>query len=158
GSVQIMAPGGCTWSATTKAPWLNFTSATSGSGSGTVTYSVSQNMTSSPRLGTVAAGGTIVKVTEAPVTRTTVPGLYDPASSTFFLKNTNSAGPADLVFPYGPANSGWIPLVGDWNGDGMRTAGLYNPTTSVFFLKNTNSAGPADLVFQYGPANSGWIP
>src|SRR5262249_521038 len=70
GSVQITAPMGCSWFATTKSPFISFTSATSGSGSGTVTYSVSQNMTSSPRLGTVAVGGTIVKITEAPVTRT----------------------------------------------------------------------------------------
>jgi hypothetical protein len=85
-------------------------------------------------------------------------GLYDPTPSAFFLKNSNSAGPADLVFPYGPGASGWTPIAGDWNGDGVDTVGLYNPTTSTFFLKNTNSAGPADLVFPYGPAGAGWTP
>ena len=85
-------------------------------------------------------------------------GLYDPASSTFFLRNSNSSAPADLVFGYGPAGAGWIPVVGDWNGDGVDTIGLYNPTSSVFFLRNANSSAPADLVFGYGPAGAGWIP
>jgi hypothetical protein len=85
-------------------------------------------------------------------------GLYNPATSTFFLRNSNSAGAANLTFPFGPANSGWLPLVGDWNADGVQTVGLYNKTTSTFFLKNTNSGGAADLVFSYGPAGSGWVP
>jgi CSLREA domain-containing protein len=85
-------------------------------------------------------------------------GLYDPATSTFFLRNSNSSAPADLVFGYGPGGAGWIPVVGDWNGNGVDTIGLYDPTSSVFFLRNANSSGPADLVFGYGPAGAGWIP
>jgi hypothetical protein len=34
----------------------------------------------------------------------------------FFLKNTNSAGGADLTFSYGPAGAGWRPLMGNWDG------------------------------------------
>jgi hypothetical protein len=32
----------------------------------------------------------------------------------FFLKNSNSAGPADTTFSYGPGGLGWTPLVGSW--------------------------------------------
>ncbi len=91
-------------------------------------------------------------------TGTTTVGLYNPTTSTFFLKNTNSAGAADLVFGYGPAGAGWTPIAGDWDGNGTVTVGLYNPTTSTFFLKNTNTAGAADLVFTYGPVGAGWLP
>jgi len=85
-------------------------------------------------------------------------GLYDPSASTFFLRNSNSSAPADLVFGYGPAGAGWLPIVGDWNGDGVDTIGLYDPSASFFFLRNSNSSAPADLVFSYGPAGAGWIP
>ena len=85
-------------------------------------------------------------------------GLYDPSSSAFFLRNSNSSAPADLVFSYGPAGAGWKPIAGDWNGDGTDTIGLYNPTTGFFFLRNSNSSAPADLVFSYGPGGAGWIP
>lgn len=43
-------------------------------------------------------------------------GLYNAATSTFFLKNTNAAGAADMVFGYGPPGAGWTPVVGDWDG------------------------------------------
>jgi hypothetical protein len=87
-------------------------------------------------------------------------GLYAaaPTVSTFYLRNSNDAGFANVTFQYGPAGSGWTPLVGDWNGDGADTVGLYNPLNSTFFLKNTNSAGAADLVYSYGPAGAGWTP
>ena len=41
-------------------------------------------------------------------------GQYNPASSTFYLRDSNSAGPADVTVQYG--NAGWMPVVGDWNG------------------------------------------
>jgi hypothetical protein len=85
-------------------------------------------------------------------------GLYNPTTSVFYLRNTNEAGYADVTFQYGPANNGWLPIAGDWNGDGQDTIGLYNPTTSVFYLRNTNGVGFADVTFQYGPANNGWLP
>ena len=84
--------------------------------------------------------------------------LWDPASSIYFLRNSNSTGVADMVFGYGPSGQQWIPLVGDWNGDGVDTVGLYNPASSTFFLRNSNSSAPADMVFVYGPAGAGWIP
>ena len=54
-------------------------------------------------------------------------GLYNPATSTFYLRNTNNSGYADLTFAYGRPNAGWLPIAGDWNGDGKDTIGLYNP-------------------------------
>jgi cell wall assembly regulator SMI1 len=81
-------------------------------------------------------------------------GVYDPAAATFFLRNSNSAGVADLTFNYGIPN--WIPIAGDWDGDGIDTIGVYNPDTATFYLRNTNTAGFADITFVYGAPN--WIP
>ena len=67
------------------------------------------------------------------------------------------------MFAYGPAGAGWIPIAGDWNGDGYDSVGLYNPATSKFYLRNTTSLqGPTDLgyadaVFAYGAAGAGWV-
>jgi hypothetical protein len=85
-------------------------------------------------------------------------GLYNPAGAGFFLRNSNSSGVADIAFAYGPAGAGWLPLVGDWNGDGVDTVGLYNPAGGSFFLRNSNSSGVADIAFAYGPAGAGWLP
>lgn len=85
-------------------------------------------------------------------------GLYDPSSSTFYERNASNGGPASATFGYGPTASGWVPLIGDWNGDRIETAGLYDPATSTFFLRNSNSGGLADLTFGYGPPGAGWVP
>jgi hypothetical protein len=85
-------------------------------------------------------------------------GLCNPATSTFFLRKTNDGGYADLAFAYGPADSQWTTIVGDWNGDGMDTVGLYKPTTSTFFLRNSNNSGYADIAFVYNPGSGPWIP
>jgi hypothetical protein len=87
-------------------------------------------------------------------------GLYNPATSTFYLKDSNTTGMADVAFTYGPSNSGWIPVVGNWTGaaNGEDTIGLYSPATSEFYLRNSNTSGFADTTFAYGPAAGGCEP
>jgi hypothetical protein len=85
-------------------------------------------------------------------------GAYATATGMFYLRNSNTAGNADLTFPFGPPNAGWTPLAGDWNGDGIDTIGLYDPAASAFYLRNSNSAGAADVAFGYGPPGGGWQP
>ncbi len=84
-------------------------------------------------------------------------GVYDAPTGTFFLKNTNAAGGADLAFGYGPGGA-YVPLKGDWNSDGIDTVGVYNPATSTFFLKNTNAPGAADIAFAFGGPGLGYVP
>jgi hypothetical protein len=84
-------------------------------------------------------------------------GLFAPAASGFLLKNSNSPGAANEVFNFGPAGSGWQPLMGDWDGDGFETAGLYNASMGAFFLKNGHGPGAADVAFFFGPANAGLL-
>ena len=87
-------------------------------------------------------------------------GLYEPGTAIFFLRDLPAAGPADLDLCYGPRNNlNWIPLIGDWDGDGCETVGLYDPVKGIFYLRNSNTAGPADITFRYGPrGNKGWLP
>jgi hypothetical protein len=85
--------------------------------------------------------------------------LYDPATGTFSLRYANTNGVPDLSFVYGPGSMGLIPLMGDWNGDGLDTPGLYNPASGAFLLRNSLSGGGADISFIYGPGGSaGYVP
>jgi len=77
-------------------------------------------------------------------------GLYQPSTGTFFLKNSNEKGSADLTFSFGP-KEGVTPIAGDWDGDGKDTIGLYQKSNRTFFLTNVNNGGDADLVFPFGP-------
>jgi hypothetical protein len=85
-------------------------------------------------------------------------GVYDPSTSSFFLRNANAPGGADAVFTFGAGGQGFVPLVGDWNGDGADTVGLYAPSTGTFFLRNANSPGAADVVFSFGAGGQGFVP
>ncbi len=86
------------------------------------------------------------------------PALYAQLSATFSLNDSNAAKAADLSFSFGPANSNWIPLAGDWTGTGTDTVGLYNRATSTFYLRESNTSGAPDIAFTFGAANSNWIP
>ena len=85
-------------------------------------------------------------------------GVYDPSASVFYERDTNNTGCANNTFQYGPSYKGWIPLSGDWDGNGIDSIGLYDPKTSIFYLQNANDTGAADVTFDYGPAGAGWIP
>ena len=86
------------------------------------------------------------------------PGLYDPASSWWYLRNSLTTGVDDVRLGYGPPGDGWTPIVGDWDGDGATTVGLYDPKTGYFYLQNSNTTGIGEIAFFYGEINSGWLP
>jgi hypothetical protein len=82
-------------------------------------------------------------------------GAFDPSSATWYLRNSNTAGaPGAGTFQYGGV--GWLPVTGDWNGDGVTTVGVVDPN-AVWYLRNENSAGAPDVApFPYGLP--GWVP
>lgn len=68
GGVAVTTIAGCAWSASSNAPWLVITSATSGNGPGTVTYTVGAN-TGVARVGVITIADQTFVVTQlAPVT------------------------------------------------------------------------------------------
>lgn len=65
---------------------------------------------------------------------------------TWYLRQIPGSGLPDLVFDFGTI--GDIPVVGDWNGDGICTIGVVRGNR--WLLRNTNGRGPADLDFVFG--------
>ncbi len=47
---------------------------------------------------------------------------------------------------------GDIPLMGDWDCDGVDTVGMFRPSNGFAYLRNTNDFGVADIEFFYGMA------
>ncbi|MCU1659210.1 MAG: domain containing protein [Pseudonocardiales bacterium] len=102
---------------------------------------------------------------------TKTPGVVRIVGSTadtlhfqWFLRNSNTGGPADAAFTYGRPSFGFeqpgdVPIVGDWNGDGIDTPGVVRfqngTANAVWLLKNTNTGGTADLSFGYGRRSDG---
>jgi hypothetical protein len=85
--------------------------------------------------------------TPRPLAKDTI-GIYRPSNNTFYLRNSNTFGFADIVVQYGFANT--YPVVGDWNNDGVDTIGVYERTTGVFYLRNSNSVGLTEITLVLG--------
>jgi hypothetical protein len=64
----------------------------------------------------------------------------------YFIRNSNSHGPADRVVAYGRPED--EVLVGDWNGDGVDTLAVRRG--AIYYIKNSLTSGAADRVVAYG--------
>ncbi len=67
GSVSVTAQSGCDWTATSNEPWITITSGSSGSGEGTLNFSVAVNDTQSPRGSTLTIAEQGFMVTQSGV-------------------------------------------------------------------------------------------
>jgi hypothetical protein len=85
GSAGVTAGAGCGWTAVSNAAWITITSGASGTGNGTVNYSVASN-SGAARNGTMTIAGQTFTVTQAAVTTT---GWFSPTTNAAV---TSSAG------------------------------------------------------------------
>ena len=65
GSVTVTAGGGCAWTAVSSVPWVTVTNGASGSGGGTVEFTVDANATGAARSATITIGGQVFTVEQA---------------------------------------------------------------------------------------------
>jgi Bacterial Ig domain/Putative binding domain, N-terminal len=81
-NLTVTAGAGCSWTAISGASWITITSGASGTGNGTVGFSVSANTNFSIRTGTMTVAAQTVTVTQAAAADTTAPtvSLTTPAS------------------------------------------------------------------------------
>jgi uncharacterized protein (TIGR03437 family) len=103
GTFSVSTSNGCGWTATTSTSWVHV-STPSGSGIGTVGYSVDANINPSSRTGTITAGGQMFTIDQAGV----------PSGGGTSNKPTIAAG--GIVEPWtyqkGIAPGGWVSIYG----------------------------------------------
>jgi hypothetical protein len=72
------------------------------------------------------------------------PAVYQ--GGVFYIRLSNSPGPADLVIPFGiPGDQA---VCGDWTAHGVESIGIVRQGT--WYLRTSNTFGPAEIVFNYG--------
>ncbi len=145
GQFTVTTSSGCTYTATSSAPWLVITGGASGGPTGTVAFSVGRNSGAARQatitVTTQGAPSQSVTVSQAPDSGADTVGMFRPSNGFFYLRFSNTSGNADTDFFYGTAND--VPLSGDWNADGITTIGIFR--NGQFFLRNSNTAGFADI-------------
>ncbi len=88
GSVSVTATNGCSWTAVSNASWITVTSGSSGTGNGTVNYSVASNSSTSSRTGTMTIAGSTFTVSQSGATGP--PDIaVNPTTLDFGLKSIN---------------------------------------------------------------------
>lgn len=90
------------------------------------------------------------------VGRYTTIGVFEPQAATFLLRNYNIRGAPDITaFDFGGRR--WVPLTGDWDGDGRTNIGVFDPRNATFYLTSRLQASDADVaVVHFG--TPGWMP
>jgi hypothetical protein len=104
GSVSVTAGTGCTWTATSNAAWLTITSGSSGSGNGTVNYSVAAN-TGAVRSGTLTIATKTFTVTQAAPANASLVDFYMNETTSSFSFTGGTAGVTATVAAEGLGNS-----------------------------------------------------
>lgn len=79
-------------------------------------------------------------------------GLVDTTNGMWHLRDGATGATASFYF----GNPGDVPVVGDWDCDGIETPGLYRRSDGYVYLRNSNSPGEADARYFFG--NPGDIP
>ncbi len=118
-TVTVTAGAGCSWTAVSNAAWITINGGASGSGNGTVSYSMAPN-SGAVRSGTMTIAGQTFTVTQSALCTYSI----SPASQSF----TSATGSGTVSVTAGAgcswtavSNAGWITITGGASGSGGGT-------------------------------------
>ena len=134
GTLNVITTAGCSWSAASNASWISITAGSSGTGNGTVSYSVAADSGSS-RTGTLTIAGRTYSVSQ---TGTTTGGGLAVATANLPAGTVNVAYSATLS-----ATGGQPPY--SWSTSGSLPAGLTLNGTSGVISGTPSAAGTSNF-------------
>ena len=134
GTVNVTTASGCSWTAVSNNSWITISSGSTGSGNGTVTYSVSANTGTTQRTGTITIAGLTHTVAQSGTTSCTF--AISPLNLSFSSSSAN--GTVTVTAASGcnwvaTANDSWITVTSGSSGSG-------NGTVTYSISANTNTA------------------
>jgi len=135
GTVSVTATAGCSWTAVSNAAFITITAGASGTGNGTVSYSVANNTATTSRTGTLTIAGQTFTVTQAGTTgggtELITNGGFETGTTPWVVSGqvTRSTG----TFPHG--------------GVAYMILGAVDSTTGTLYQQVTIPSGGANLNF-----------
>ena len=113
-SFNVVEQDGCSWSASTTTPWLSIVSG-SGTGNGTVSYTVEANLTTSPRTATIHVGSGAFTVTQAGACTYSIAPTSRTVTNACSLQSSTATVTAGAGCTWSAASSngqtGWLKIV-----------------------------------------------
>ena len=145
GNVAVTAVAGCPWTATTGAAWLSITGGASGTGNGTVSYSVAANGTTSTRSGTLTIAGQTFTVNQAAGCSYSITPTATNVGSGASTGNV-AVGTAASCPWTASSSAAWISITAGANGSGPGTVS-YSIAANTGTSSRTGSATIAGQTF-----------
>jgi hypothetical protein len=144
GSFGVTSPTGCAWTATPVDSWIHTTS--SGTGGGTVSYTVDANASTSSRSGTINVQGRTFTVNQAGVGCT-----YDLTSTSTNVPAAGGDGSFGVTAGTGctwgaASNDSWITITGGASGSGTGTVN-FSVASNSSSVTRTGTVTAAGLTF-----------
>ncbi len=151
GSVSVTAGSGCAWTATSNSPWITITSGSSGTGNGTVNYSIAANKGTSPRTGTMTIAKQVFWVNQAGFIQTYTLTASAGADGTISPQGSVTVNAGDTQTFNITANSGY--RVDDVRVDGVSVG---NVTSYTFSNVSANHTITASFTTEWGGWHHWW--
>jgi uncharacterized protein (TIGR03437 family) len=154
GSVAVTTQGGCAWTAVSNAAFVSITSGASGSGNGTVNFSVAANSDSAPRSGTLTIGGQTFTVNQG---GTGCTFSISPTSQDFAA--AGGTGSVTVTAPGGcpwtaASNAAFLVLTSSANGAGSGTV-TFNVAANSDSASRSGTLTIAGQTFTVNQAGTG---
>lgn len=149
GTVTVAVAAGCAWTATPSAAWIAISAGGSGSGPGTVTYSIGENASTTPRTGSVTVAGQTHSITQQGRPPTVCSYDISPASAEFNKDGGpgtfSVTAPAECTWS-ATSNSSWLTVSSGAQGSGTNTVS-YTVARSLQIPDRTGTIAVADRRF-----------
>ena len=151
-TIQVTADDSCPWTATESLDWVNITSGSSGSGNGTVSYSVSSNNSSSSRTGSITIAGKTHMITQSGISCS-----YSISPTNGSFSSTGGTGSVSVTSqsgcPWTASESlTWVTITSGSSGSGNGTVS-YSVSSNNSSSSRTGSitiAGKTHMITQSG--------
>ena len=114
----MTSPSGCSWTASSSAGWISITAGGSGSGNGSISYTVAANTTINSRSGTITVAGQTLAITQTGIDCT-----YSLSSGSASFDSDEGGGVVGMTSPTGctwttSSSAGWITITAGGSGSG----------------------------------------
>jgi hypothetical protein len=146
GSVAVTAGGGCGWTAVSNVSWISITAGNTGTGNGTVGYSVTADATASNRSGTLTVAGRTLTVSQSACSYAVSPTnvSLSAGGGTGVVTVTTTAG-----CPWTATRSAtWLTITSAASGSGSRTVSFSAAASSSSRTASLTVAGRTVTVSQ----------
>jgi len=152
-SVTLTATTGCAWTATSNVSWMTITKGASGSGNGTISYSLTANTVTTTRSGALTIAGLTFPVTQAAAVVTTLSATSANATAAGGNATVTVNASSKTTTWKAVSNVSWIVITAGASGTGTQNVG-YNVAANSSTTARTGTMTIAGLTFTVNQAGS----